>query len=392
MKIVIYATKSTYSGKSFGGAERSLTLLAKKMGELGHEVALVTTSDSRRISRGSVRKESSFVVHFLPVFRLPLQRIGTLKKLNRMLNNVLWRKYMQKRFSDFDVAHGFSEYPDMDFILNWKKRFDLGIKVVIRAAHFFWVKANYRIDKLKPIIEGVYSEVDSVCFIQKKEKGDFASAAKTKFDITLKDSFVQDIGIEINNKLPAWTPTRNTFRVFMVARFSDDTKRQDLLIEAFKRLNIEDSELVFAGVGRRKEEYEQQCAKDQFLSTRVKFLGFVDREKLDSTLLSSSLFCLSSDSEGLCKSVLEAMSTGIPVLVSDVSVLNDYVIHDKNGLMADNTVEDWTAKLRYFYELSTEDQLKIGRTGKQFILDNYDSKVCAVKFSNELKRIVKLSD
>ena len=44
------------------------------------------------------------------------------------------------------------------------------------------------------------------------------------------------------------------------------------------------------------------------------------------------VYSVCTDDEGLCKSVLEAMMVGIPVLCSDVPALNGYIDHGINGL------------------------------------------------------------
>lgn len=390
MRILIYSTKSTFSSSSFGGAERSLTTMAMRLGERGHDVALVTVPPNGRISKSRVINENSFNVHFLPVIRLPFLRYEFIKYLNKGINSILTRNYLNRHFSHFDISYSFTEDPDTLLLLNWKEKYSLKIKVIIRSVGLFWEKRELNEKILSHVVHSVYSNVDSVCFIQDKQKMSFEKMCADKFRVKLKDSFVQDIGNEINKELKQWQPSpKSKFRIFMMGRFTSDSKRQDIIIEAFKSLGIEDSELVFAGEGSTMLTYERLCRNDIFLSDRVKFLGFINKDKLHQTFLDSSLFCLVSDSEGLCKSVLEAMSTGIPVLVSDVKVLNDYVIHNQNGLLAKNSVEDWIAQLKYFRTLSCDVQLRIGNRGKQFVYENYDSQVCGLKLENEFERLIR---
>jgi hypothetical protein len=105
MKVLIYSTKSTFSGKSYGGAESSLTLLAKRLEELGNTVCFVTSPSKERVSKGKIFYKNGIAIHFVPVLRLPFQRFEKIRLLSLSLNNYLIRSYLQTRFSDFDLAH-----------------------------------------------------------------------------------------------------------------------------------------------------------------------------------------------------------------------------------------------------------------------------------------------
>ena len=76
--------------------------------------------------------------------------------------------------------------------------------------------------------------------------------------------------------------------------------------------------LVIAGDGPERAELEQQ-ARALGLLERVAFIGFVERP--GAVLTALDVFVLTSDTEQLPISVLEAMAVGLPVLATDVGDL-----------------------------------------------------------------------
>lgn len=93
------------------------------------------------------------------------------------------------------------------------------------------------------------------------------------------------------------------------------SKRKDPLtiIEAFKSYeNKENSYLVFIGEGDLKDQCEQAASG----VGNIAFLG--QSEKVERYLSSSDVFISASLSEGLPNAVLEAMSCGIPVILSNI--------------------------------------------------------------------------
>lgn len=389
MKILIYSTKSTFSSKSFGGAESSLTLLAEELGKLNNQVCFVTPQPFTRLSSGEIVRKNGFTVHFLPVLRMPIQRFAVFKKVNTLINDYLFQRYMKKWFSDFDLVHCFSPQ-DTYRLIKWKRKNSLNLKIIIRSVGAFWKGDKEDDVRMSKVLTDTWAKADSICFIHDRQRKDCLEILTKRYNVELKDSFVQDIGIKISNEASWSLLNEGVFRIIMVGRFSRTFKRQDLLINAFKKLNINNSELLFAGDGETKQDYERLCSNDSFLSKRVRFIGFVETTMLKSLMLSCSLFCLATDSEGLCKSVIEAMSIGIPVLVSDVDVLNEYVVHKDNGLLAKNTVDDWKGKMNYFHNLSTLEKEAIGFNGKRFITHNYDSELCALRIQSQFKRVLEI--
>lgn len=88
------------------------------------------------------------------------------------------------------------------------------------------------------------------------------------------------------------------------------------LIEAFSRIADDPRfQLIIAGDGAERSRLETLAA-NRGLGQRIKFLGHVSRP--EELLPSFDIFALSSDTEQIPNSVLEAMAVGLPIAAVDV--------------------------------------------------------------------------
>lgn len=101
-----------------------------------------------------------------------------------------------------------------------------------------------------------------------------------------------------------------------VGRFVKEKGFHDL-IEAFFKLNPDDIKLVLVGDADHETEYSQQL-KQLAKEEGAVLTGFIKGEQLQQIFSHAGLFVMPSYHEGLPIALLEAMSYGLPVLVSDI--------------------------------------------------------------------------
>jgi glycosyltransferase involved in cell wall biosynthesis len=101
-------------------------------------------------------------------------------------------------------------------------------------------------------------------------------------------------------------------------------KNFDMLIRAVAvaRVAVPDLDLWIVGGGAEGPALQQLCA-ELSLASAVRFWG--ERRDVGSWLRAADVFVLSSSSEGLPISVLEAMAAGLPAIVTDVGGLPELV-------------------------------------------------------------------
>jgi glycosyltransferase involved in cell wall biosynthesis len=124
-----------------------------------------------------------------------------------------------------------------------------------------------------------------------------------------------------------------------------ERKGVDVLIRAFVDASSRCPDLYLLIVGP-KNRNEQPSLDEGFvndlysllnqhnLSERVSFMGLIqDGQKLGDIYRASDVFVFPSNKEGLGNVVLEAMACGLPVVVSQLPVLEKIIKHGENGLV-----------------------------------------------------------
>ena len=112
-----------------------------------------------------------------------------------------------------------------------------------------------------------------------------------------------------------------------------ERKGLDVLIEAFARVGPP-AELLIAGGDWSASGYPEQ------LRTLAHQLGVADRihfenhrQDVGAVLNTADIFVLPSRSDARPRSIIEAMSLGIPVVASDVGGIPSLVLHEQSGLL-----------------------------------------------------------
>lgn len=120
--------------------------------------------------------------------------------------------------------------------------------------------------------------------------------------------------------------------VVNVARFHP-VKDQRTLLNAFRLVATAqpDVDLLLVGDGPLREELEQQV-EQLGLGGRVRFLGV--RSDVPALLGAADVFCLTSVSEAASLTLLEAMASELPVVVTDVGGNSEIVRRAVDGLLA----------------------------------------------------------
>lgn len=101
------------------------------------------------------------------------------------------------------------------------------------------------------------------------------------------------------------------------------------LLEALKGLPYT---LTMIGSGEQREELEKFADENE---VNVNFLGNIPNRELPEILNQHQLFILPSLWEGMPKTLLEAMSCGLPVIGTNIDGTREVIEHGKNGILCD---------------------------------------------------------
>jgi len=121
------------------------------------------------------------------------------------------------------------------------------------------------------------------------------------------------------------TGTRPGGYILAVARFVPEKGLHDL-IAAFKTLAA-DYNLVIAGDADHETDYSRNLREIAAEDDRIILTEYITGEPLNQVYSYARLFVLPSYHEGLPIALLEALSYGVPVLVSDISANKEIKLH-----------------------------------------------------------------
>jgi len=170
--------------------------------------------------------------------------------------------------------------------------------------------------------------------------------------ITKDSDFLKNLNITPGNYLVA------------VARFVPE-KGLDLLVKAFQKINKE-IKLVIAGDADHETDYSRHLKKMIDQDKRIVRTGYITGEPLNQLFSHARLFILPSYHEGLPIALLEAMSYGLHVLVSNIDAHLELNLPTKSLFKCGDT-EDLKIKIEnlLFETVSNDERTEFQQLIKQ---------------------------
>ena len=169
-------------------------------------------------------------------------------------------------------------------------------------------------------------------------------------------------GVDVSRFKPIYPgPDDGPLKLLCVGRLIE-RKGQRHLIEAVKRLTDAglDIELDLVGTGDARSANEAQVAR-LGLGDRVRFSGYVTREKIAEHYAGAHVFVLPSYNEGMSVALLEAMASGLAVVVTPTGGTSELIEPEINGLVFDwGDVDALASHLRRL----TQDRSVVRRMGQ----------------------------
>jgi len=135
---------------------------------------------------------------------------------------------------------------------------------------------------------------------------------------------------------------------------------------------FEDAKFVISGKGFKKnEERFRTLAERLKIKKSVMFLGYVPDEKLPDLYAASDIFVLPALYENFPFAILEAQSTGLPVISTKVGGIPEFLTNNKNGLLVDPGDPEQLAQGIMTLLRDPELAEELGRCGRRLVKEKF---------------------
>lgn len=209
--------------------------------------------------------------------------------------------FMPKRYMRVHTIHGYPGYQHIQQLGQFKGR------IIAFLTNFFVKKCDLPIGCAK-----------CVGWMYKQNKGwnikcipNGASMPIWAYNEREKRDLRNELGLQ------------ETVKYFIfVGRFSKE-KNPDILVDVFNEINDEGISLIMLGDGVMWDELKFCCNKN------IIMVGFTKR--VYDYLKASDFYISTSDAEGLANTLLESMSVGLPMILSDIPSHREVMENFKDG-------------------------------------------------------------
>lgn len=136
--------------------------------------------------------------------------------------------------------------------------------------------------------------------------------------------------------------------LLFIGSLAQKYKGLDILLKALAHsiLNTADLKLTIVGDGMYKNEYEI-LSLELGIADKVSFQGYIaDKKEIHKYYMSSDIFVLPSLTEGLPRVVIEAMSTSLPVIATNVGGIPELL--NSTSMVDSGNVDQLAVKIEQF--------------------------------------------
>ncbi|MBI4010634.1 MAG: glycosyltransferase family 4 protein [Candidatus Aenigmarchaeota archaeon] len=340
---IVHLTPNFYP--AVGGIETYVSELAERQVKKGHEVSILT---SDRLRNGEKLRKFEKIGK-LNVHRVPFKLVMRYNFSPEALRLILDLNY------DVLHIHSIGYFTDIIPVIKNKKNVKVIVSThggIFHTTHMDFLKKIY----FKSFTKKALKQADYVIATSKKDERLFSKICnRNKIEVICPGVDWKEL-----SKLPG---TKSTNTVLYVGRFSENKRLDKMLhVIAKAKKRIIGVKLLMVGEDWGEKRKLLLLVKKLKLNENVSFVsGIEDHYKYYSK---ANLFLLSSAYEGFGTSVVEAMSTGMPVIVNDIKTMHEIVSDGNDGYIVNFDKYEKVADLVVKILENRSLQKKIGASAK----------------------------
>jgi glycosyltransferase involved in cell wall biosynthesis len=292
-------------------------------------VDLVTSSRSRR------DYETESFADQITIYKVPVGNRNIHHSTNRELIRYSWRAlHLTRKLLDrnsYELSFAFAGVPAGAISYALKAIAGLPYLVSLQGPDVpgFEARYNYLYPVLKPFLRRIWGNAAAVTAISQEHQR-LANETMPQLEIPIIYN-----GVDLDAFQPADEPRQGPeVEILCVGRLIE-RKGQHLLLQAFSRLRRDSAcpvSLKLVGTGDAEDSL-RSLAADLDVADAVNFTGFVSRADMPNVYRQADIFALPSQNEGMSIALLEAMASGLPVVVTDTGGTLELVQQGTNGFV-----------------------------------------------------------
>ncbi|PKY93789.1 glycosyltransferase family 4 protein [Facklamia hominis] len=338
--------------------------------EMGYQVDVACNFEEGSIT--SVERVQKFKEELdklgIRYFQIPIPR--SITRISDILKSYKLTKKISK--GNYDLVHCHSPIGSVICRQAFK---NTQTKIVYTAHGFHFYKGaplkNWLI--FYPI-EKYYSRWTDVLITINKE--DYDRAKRQKMARVIE--YVPGIGIDLS-KYNNGSQSKSTLRAELLLPDEaliltsvgelNDNKNHQIVIKALAEINDPRAHYIICGKGDNRDKL-LKLAEELNISDKIHLLGF--RKDIPEILSQSDIFVFPSLREGLPVSLMEAMASGLPCIVSDIRGNKDLIDNGKGG-----------------YLIGPTDYIKYSNTLKNLVMSSNEQNKMRLYNLNKIKMFDK---
>lgn len=379
-KISIAFVLPTFFPESYGGAEQQTLKLATDLKKKNIQSLILAPKIKSNTPLMNLENN-------IPVYRFKLKNYPNLGGKNILsfitwsIKLIYWFLNNSKKFDIIHIIHGRLHSVPAIFAGKILKK-PVIIKIGRGGEKYFDINAV----KMKKIIGNFFSRYilknTNIWIANSKIIQDNIKNKKINHDLIHK---IYN-GVEIDkiriNKF-------NKNKTFLVIGRLDEEKNCEQIIKVFSKVPEDlNAKLIFLGDGSLKN-YLVKITNNLNQSHRIFFNGSV--KNVSEYIINSDYYISASKSEGMSNSLLEAMSLGLPAIVSQVSGIEEIINDNKNGFVYENNnINSFYSKIINAINCKENEYLKLSQSASEHIMKNFSIDIISKKHVDLYKSLIQV--
>ena len=270
------------------------------------------------------------------------------KRLVKKHNDIIKEADILLAHDIFSAYYGITKFPNKKLIFVMHNSGDVYAMLYSKLPHLKKSLSKKYLDKIK---QTVYSKSNYITFVSKKARDLFKSQ---NLDFASKAVYVpeglEDIETIVEHDF-------SSIKLISVGTLCE-RKNQLAIIKAIEKLSNPSISLVLVGGGSEAELYKRYCETNNVKN--VEFTGPVNNSDVIHYLNKNNIFIMTSHDEGLPAVGIEAIRSGLPIIVTDVGGCAELV--NENGIV----INDDEAEVVYAIEnISKKDAISLSEMSEK---------------------------